>query len=73
LIESELEVIQKQLSRLLMCRELGRTARGIIIATMMLTTLSFAVVPAVIDRSNLTLMPAPGVGSGRTTMTILIF
>jgi hypothetical protein len=39
-IESELEVIQKQLSRLPTRRELSGTALGIIFATMMLTTLS---------------------------------
>jgi hypothetical protein len=39
-IESELEVIQKQLSRLPTRRELAGTALGIIFATMMLTTLS---------------------------------
>ena len=39
-IESELEVIQKQLARLPMRRELAGTALGIIVATMMLTTLS---------------------------------
>ena len=39
-IESELEVIQKQLSRLPTRRELARTALGIIFARMMLTTLS---------------------------------
>jgi hypothetical protein len=39
-IESELEVIQKQLARLPTLRELARTALGIIFATMMLTTLS---------------------------------
>jgi hypothetical protein len=40
LIESELEVTQKQLSRLPTRRELSGTALGIIFATMMLTTLS---------------------------------
>ena len=40
LIESDLEVIQKQLSRLPTRRELVRTALGIIFATMLLTTLS---------------------------------
>jgi hypothetical protein len=39
-IESDLEVIQKQLARLPTRRELARTALGIIFATMMLTTLS---------------------------------
>jgi hypothetical protein len=39
-IESELEVVQKQLSRLPTRRELAGTALGIIFATMMLTTLS---------------------------------
>ena len=39
-IESDLEVIQKQLTRLPTRRELARTALGIIFATMMLTTLS---------------------------------
>jgi hypothetical protein len=39
-IESELEVIQKQLARLPTRRELAATALGIIFATMMLTTLS---------------------------------
>jgi hypothetical protein len=39
-IESDLEVIQKQLSRLPTRRELAGTALGIIFATMMLTTLS---------------------------------
>jgi hypothetical protein len=39
-IESDLEVIQKQLARLLTHRELAGTALGIIFATMMLTTLS---------------------------------
>jgi len=39
-IQSELEVIQKQLARLPTRRELAGTAFGIIIATMMLTTLS---------------------------------
>jgi hypothetical protein len=40
LIESELEVIQKQLARLPTRRELARTALGITFATMMLTMLS---------------------------------
>jgi hypothetical protein len=40
LIESDLEVIQKQLARLPTRRELARTAFGIIFATKMLTTLS---------------------------------
>jgi hypothetical protein len=40
LIESELEGLQKQPARLPMGRELARTALGIILATMMLTTLS---------------------------------
>jgi hypothetical protein len=40
LIESDLEVVQKQLARLPMRRELARTAFGIIFAAMMLTTLS---------------------------------
>jgi hypothetical protein len=39
-LEPELEVIQKQLARLLTRRELVGTALGIIFATMMLTTLS---------------------------------
>jgi len=39
-IESELEIIQKQFSRLPTRRELAWTALGIIFATMMLTTLS---------------------------------
>jgi hypothetical protein len=39
-VESELEVIQKQLARLSTRRELAGTALGIIFATMMLTTLS---------------------------------
>jgi hypothetical protein len=39
-IESDLEVIQKQLARLPTRRELARTAFGIISATMILTTLS---------------------------------
>jgi hypothetical protein len=39
-IESELEVIQKQLARLPTRRELAGTALAIIFATMMLTTLS---------------------------------
>ena len=39
-IESDLEVIQKQLARLPTHRELARTALGIIFATMVLTTLS---------------------------------
>ena len=39
-IESDLEVIQNQLARLLTRRELVGTAVGIIFATMMLTTLS---------------------------------
>jgi hypothetical protein len=39
-IESELEVIQKQLARLPTRRELAGTALGIIFTTMMLTTLS---------------------------------
>ena len=40
LIESDLEVIQKQLARLPTRRELAGTALGIILATMMLTTQS---------------------------------
>ena len=44
-IESELEVIQKQLSRLPTRRELAGTALGIIFATMMLTTLSLLFFP----------------------------
>jgi hypothetical protein len=40
LIESDLEVIQKQLAGLSTRRELAGTALGIIFATMMLTTLS---------------------------------
>jgi hypothetical protein len=40
LIESELEVIQKQLARLTTRRELPGTVLGIIFATMILTTLS---------------------------------
>jgi hypothetical protein len=40
LIESELEVIRKQLARLPTRRELAGTAMGIISATMMPTTLS---------------------------------
>jgi hypothetical protein len=40
LIESDLEVIQKQLARLPTRQELARIALGIIFATMMLTTLS---------------------------------
>jgi hypothetical protein len=39
-IESDLEVIQKQLARLPTRRELAATALGMIFATMMLTTLS---------------------------------
>jgi hypothetical protein len=39
-IESDLEVIQKQLSRLPARRELAGTALGIIFATMMPTTLT---------------------------------
>jgi hypothetical protein len=39
-IESDLEVIQKQLARLPTRRELAGSALGIIFATMMLTTLS---------------------------------
>jgi len=39
-IESDLEVIQRQLTRLPTHRELAGTALGIIFATMMLTTLS---------------------------------
>jgi hypothetical protein len=39
-IESDLEVIQKQLSRMPTRRELRETALGIIFATMMLTALS---------------------------------
>jgi hypothetical protein len=39
-IESNLEVVQKQLARLLTRRELAGAALGIIFATMMLTTLS---------------------------------
>jgi hypothetical protein len=39
LIESELEVTQKQLARLPTRRELAGTALSIIFATMMLTTL----------------------------------
>jgi hypothetical protein len=39
-IESEIEVIQKQLARLPTRRELAGTALGITFATMMLTTLS---------------------------------
>ena len=40
LIESNLEVIQKQLARLPTRRELAMTALGIIIATMVLTRLN---------------------------------
>jgi hypothetical protein len=40
LIESHLEVVQKQLARLPTRRELAGTALGIILATMMPTTLS---------------------------------
>jgi hypothetical protein len=39
-IESDLEVIQKQLARLPTRRELAGTAPGIILATMMLAALS---------------------------------
>jgi hypothetical protein len=39
-IESELEIVQKQLTRLPTRRELAGTALGIMLATMMLTTLS---------------------------------
>jgi hypothetical protein len=42
-IESELEVIQKQLARLPSRGKLPATALGIIFATMMLTTLSLLV------------------------------
>jgi hypothetical protein len=40
LIESDLEVIQKQLARLPTRGDLAKAALGIILATMMLTTLS---------------------------------
>jgi hypothetical protein len=46
-IESDLEVIQKQLARLPTRRELARTALGIIFATMMLTTLGLLFFSAV--------------------------
>jgi hypothetical protein len=46
------EVIQKQLARLPTRRELAKTALGIIFTTMMLTTLSFAVVSPVVDKSD---------------------
>jgi hypothetical protein len=39
-IESDVEVVQKQLARLPTRQELARTALGIIFAMMMLTTLS---------------------------------
>jgi len=45
-IESDLEVIQKQLARLTTRRKLAGTALGIIFATMMLTTPEFAVLSA---------------------------
>jgi hypothetical protein len=43
LVESELEVIQKQLARLPTRREPPGTVLGIIFATMMLTTLSLQI------------------------------
>jgi hypothetical protein len=45
-IESDLELIQKQLARLTTRRKLAGTALGIIFATMMLTTPEFAVLSA---------------------------
>ena len=61
-IESELEVIQKQLARLPTRRELAGTALGIIFATMTLTTLSFLLF---LLEWVLTLgASAPGGGSG---------
>jgi hypothetical protein len=50
-IESELEIIQKQLPRLPTRRELAGTALGIIFATtMMPTTLSLPFFPALLDK-----------------------
>jgi hypothetical protein len=52
-IESELQVIQKQVARLPTRRELAGTALGIIFATMMLTTPEPAVLSALVDKSTL--------------------